>query len=100
MPQASRRRSWGQRLVVLIPYLWLGVFFLAPFLLWTGGTLFLLRVTGRLLAGGRFATMLGGVFGPGGELAGRSLANAQSSVGYVVDVNLWFFERGRVIHRA
>ena len=49
--------------------------FLAPFLLWTGGTLFLLRVTGRLLAGGRFATMLGGVFGPGGELAGRSLAS-------------------------
>ena len=27
------KRSWGQRLVVLIPYLWLGVFFLLPFLL-------------------------------------------------------------------
>jgi putrescine transport system permease protein len=26
-------RSWGQRLVILIPYLWLGVFFLVPFLI-------------------------------------------------------------------
>jgi len=26
-------RFWGQRLVILIPYLWLGVFFLVPFLL-------------------------------------------------------------------
>src|SRR5690349_8315322 len=25
--------SWGQRLIVLIPYLWLGAFFLVPFLL-------------------------------------------------------------------
>lgn len=33
VPQRSRRRSWGQRLVVLIPYLWLGVFFVVPFLL-------------------------------------------------------------------
>lgn len=49
--------------------------FLAPFLLWIGGTLLLLRVTGRLLAGGRFAAMLGRLFGPGGELAGRSLAS-------------------------
>ena len=49
--------------------------FLAPFLLWTGGTLFLLRVTARLLAGGRFATLLGALLGPGGELAGRSLAS-------------------------
>jgi putrescine transport system permease protein len=35
-PKASRdavRRSWGQRLVILIPYLWLGAFFLVPFLL-------------------------------------------------------------------
>jgi len=30
---ATPRRSWGQRLVILIPYLWLGVFFLVPFLL-------------------------------------------------------------------
>jgi len=29
----SSRRSWGQRLVILIPYLWLGAFFLVPFLL-------------------------------------------------------------------
>ena len=27
------RRSWGQRLVILIPYLWLAVFFLVPFLI-------------------------------------------------------------------
>jgi putrescine transport system permease protein len=27
------RRSWGQRLVILIPYLWLAVFFLIPFLI-------------------------------------------------------------------
>ena len=26
-------RSWGQRLVILIPYLWLGAFFLVPFLI-------------------------------------------------------------------
>jgi len=26
-------RSWGQRLVVLVPYLWLAVFFLAPFII-------------------------------------------------------------------
>jgi putrescine transport system permease protein len=29
----QNRRSWGQRLVVLIPYLWLAVFFLVPFLI-------------------------------------------------------------------
>ena len=29
----SSRRSWGQRLVILIPYLWLGAFFLVPFLI-------------------------------------------------------------------
>lgn len=49
--------------------------FLAPFLLWIGGTLLLLRVTGRLLAGGRFAASMGRLFGPGGELAGRSLSS-------------------------
>jgi putrescine transport system permease protein len=31
--RASARRSWGQRLVILIPYVWLGVFFLVPFLI-------------------------------------------------------------------
>jgi putative ABC transport system permease protein len=49
--------------------------FVAPFLLWIGGTLLLLRVTGRLLSAGRFSTVLGRVFGAGGELAGRSLAS-------------------------
>ena len=29
----QNRRSWGQRLVVLIPYVWLAVFFLVPFLI-------------------------------------------------------------------
>jgi putrescine transport system permease protein len=28
-----RERSWGQKLVVLIPYLWLAIFFLVPFLI-------------------------------------------------------------------
>jgi putative ABC transport system permease protein len=49
--------------------------FVAPFLLWIGGTLMLLRVTGRLLSGGRFSALLGRLFGPGGELAGRSLSS-------------------------
>jgi putrescine transport system permease protein len=30
---AAPRRSWGQRLVVLVPYLWLVAFFLIPFLI-------------------------------------------------------------------
>ncbi|HMJ27559.1 MAG TPA: ABC transporter permease, partial [Xanthobacteraceae bacterium] len=29
----ARNRSWGARLVVLVPYLWLIVFFLVPFLI-------------------------------------------------------------------
>lgn len=49
--------------------------FLAPFLLWIGGTLLLLRVTARLMAGGRLAALLGRLLGPGGELAGRSLSS-------------------------
>jgi len=28
-----RRRSWGRRLVVVLPYLWLPIFFLIPFLI-------------------------------------------------------------------
>jgi putative ABC transport system permease protein len=48
--------------------------FVAPFLLWIGGTLLLLRLMGRLLAAGRFSSVLGRLFGAGGELAGRSLA--------------------------
>jgi putrescine transport system permease protein len=31
--QRAPSRSWGQRLVILIPYLWLGAFFLVPFLI-------------------------------------------------------------------
>jgi putrescine transport system permease protein len=31
--RAPERRSWGQRLVIVVPYLWLGLFFLVPFLL-------------------------------------------------------------------
>ena len=29
----ERRRTWGAKLVILIPYLWLALFFLAPFLI-------------------------------------------------------------------
>src|SRR6185503_12971625 len=29
----SRRRSWGDRLIILAPYLWLLAFFLVPFLI-------------------------------------------------------------------
>jgi putrescine transport system permease protein len=32
-PQARHDRSWGRKLVVLIPYLWLAAFFLLPFLI-------------------------------------------------------------------
>ncbi|MCC6890706.1 MAG: ABC transporter permease [Hyphomicrobiales bacterium] len=31
--QSRRRRTWGQRLVIVIPYLWLALFFLLPFLI-------------------------------------------------------------------
>jgi putrescine transport system permease protein len=30
---SNHTRSWGQRFVILIPYLWLGAFFLVPFLI-------------------------------------------------------------------
>jgi len=33
MTAASKRAVWGRRLVILIPYLWLAVFFLVPFLI-------------------------------------------------------------------
>jgi len=33
MNGGDRKRSWGARLVVLVPYLWLVVFFLVPFLI-------------------------------------------------------------------
>jgi putrescine transport system permease protein len=33
MAALQSNRSWGQRLVILIPYLWLAVFFLVPFLI-------------------------------------------------------------------
>jgi putative ABC transport system permease protein len=49
--------------------------FVAPLLFWSGGTLLLLRVVGALLRrSGRLARALGRLLGPGGELAGRSLA--------------------------
>jgi len=49
--------------------------FVAPFLLWIGGTLLLLRVTGRVLAAGRLTSLLERAFGPGGELAGRFITS-------------------------
>ncbi len=49
--------------------------FLAPLLLWLGGTLLLLRLVGGVLSRGRFSTVLARPFGPGGELAGRSLTS-------------------------
>src|SRR5438445_12937302 len=33
MSKLEAQRSWGERLTVLIPYLWLAVFFLVPFLI-------------------------------------------------------------------
>ena len=33
MRKSSERRSWGARLVVVVPYLWLTAFFLVPFLI-------------------------------------------------------------------
>jgi putative ABC transport system permease protein len=49
--------------------------FVAPLLFWLGGTLLLLRLIAPLLRrSGRLSQGLGRVLGPGGELAGRSLA--------------------------
>ncbi len=48
--------------------------FLAPLLLWTGGTLLLLRLSQRVMArSGGLAGWLERLLGPGGDLAGRSL---------------------------
>ena len=48
--------------------------FVAPLLLWSGGTLLLLRVVAAVLRrSGRLAGVLGRFLGPGGQLAGRSL---------------------------
>jgi len=48
--------------------------FVAPLLLWSGGTLLLLRLIGAFLRrSGRLTRTLGSVLGPGGELAGRSV---------------------------
>ncbi|MEA2577137.1 MAG: putative transport system permease protein [Chloroflexota bacterium] len=49
--------------------------FVAPFLLWIGGTLFLLRLTVRLLSRGPLTPLLERLFGPGGDVAGRSLVS-------------------------
>ncbi|HEY6056669.1 MAG TPA: ABC transporter permease, partial [Candidatus Limnocylindrales bacterium] len=49
--------------------------FVAPLLFWAGGTLLLLRIVGAFLRrSGRLAGVLGRLLGPGGDLAGRSLA--------------------------
>lgn len=48
--------------------------FIAPLLLWVGGTLFLLRVSGRIVRDGRLTRPLGRLFGIGGQLAGQSLS--------------------------
>ena len=48
--------------------------FVAPLLLWSGGTLLLLRVIGASLRrSGRLTRTLGRLLGPGGELAGHSV---------------------------
>ncbi len=48
--------------------------FIAPLLLWSGGTLLLLRLIGASLRrSGRLTRTLGRLLGPGGELAGRSV---------------------------
>src|SRR4029077_10679037 len=48
--------------------------FLAPLLLWLGGTLFLLRLAQPAMARGhRIARPLGASFGPGGELSAYTL---------------------------
>ena len=48
--------------------------FVAPLLLWSGGTLLLLRVIGASLRrSGRLTRALGRLLGPGGELAGHSV---------------------------
>jgi len=48
--------------------------FVAPLLLWSGGTLLLLRLIGAFLRrSGRLTHTLGRLLGPGGELAGRSV---------------------------
>jgi len=48
--------------------------FVAPLLLWSGGTLLLLRVIGASLRrSGRLTWTLGRLLGPGGELAGHSV---------------------------
>ena len=48
--------------------------FVAPLLLWSGGTLLLLRLIGASLRrSGRLTRTLGRLLGPGGELAGRSI---------------------------
>lgn len=49
--------------------------FIAPLLLWSGGTLLLLRVIGGVLPRtGSLGRFMGRLLGPGGQLAGRSLA--------------------------
>ena len=61
--------------------------FLAPMLLWTGGTLLLLRLSQRAMArSGRIAGWLERFLGPGGELAGRSLTARANSASRAIVV--------------
>jgi putative ABC transport system permease protein len=54
--------------------------FIAPLLLWSGGTLLLLRVLGGIVPRtGGLGRLMGRVLGPGGQLAGRSLAARSGS---------------------
>ena len=61
--------------------------FVAPLLFWSGGTLLLLRVIGRLISrSGWIARALQPVLGPGGLLAGRSLRARASAASRAIVV--------------
>jgi putative ABC transport system permease protein len=61
--------------------------FVAPLLFWSGGTLLLLRVIGRLISrSGWIARALQPVLGPGGLLAGRSLGARASAASRAIVV--------------
>ncbi len=61
--------------------------FVAPLLFWIGGTLLLLRILGRLTPRtGRLAAGLGRLLGPGGQLAGRSIAARSSAASRAIVV--------------
>lgn len=61
--------------------------FVAPLLFWVGGTLLLLRVVGIALRHtGWLARLLGGVLGPGGTLAARSLTSRPTAAARAIVV--------------